>query len=125
MQLHMARLCLNCEEVHDQPTCPVCSSESFAYISRWIPAPERRAHPRQLPSRETADTYRQLLDANRQTSGAMRWVRRGLLGLTAVGIAGWAWGGKRPAAEADLIGDSSSAIGASREQLLKKRNADL
>jgi hypothetical protein len=96
MQLHIARLCLNCEEVHDQPTCPVCSSESFAYISRWIPAPERRTHPRELSSRETADTYRQLLEANRQTqtSGAMRWVRRGVLGLTAVGLARWAWRGK-------------------------------
>lgn len=91
MQLHIARLCLNCQDIHDQQTCPVCSSESFAYISRWIPAPERRTQPRELPSRETADTYRQLLDANRQTSGARRWVKRGVLGLAAVGMAGWAW----------------------------------
>jgi hypothetical protein len=71
MQLHLARLCLNCEDIHDQQTCPICSSESFAYVSRWIPAPEGRTHPRQLPSRETADTYRQLLDAilRRQARG--------------------------------------------------------
>src|SRR5262245_48105645 len=64
VQLHIARLCLDCDEVYDQATCPVCSSESFAYISRWIPAPERRARPRPPPteSRETLDTYRQLLD---------------------------------------------------------------
>ena len=91
MQLHIARLCLNCEDIHDQQTCPVCSSESFAYISRWVPAPERRMHPRELPSRETADTYRQLLDANRQTSGTRRWLKRGVLGLAAVSMAGWAW----------------------------------
>ena len=28
MQLHVARLCLECQEVHDQQTCPACSSES-------------------------------------------------------------------------------------------------
>ena len=91
MQLHVARLCLDCEDIHDQQTCPVCSSESFAYISRWIPAPERRTHPRPLPSREAADAYHQLLDANRQTSGTRRWVKRGVLGLAAISMAGWAW----------------------------------
>jgi hypothetical protein len=91
MQLHVARLCLDCEDIHDQQSCPVCSSESFAYLSRWIPAPERRLQPRPLPSRETADTYRQLLDGNRETSHASRWVKRGVLGLAAVSMAGWAW----------------------------------
>jgi len=94
VQLHIARLCLDCEEIYDQQTCPICSSESFAYISRWIPAPERRARPRPEAAelRETADTYRQLLNPdNAKASGAGRWVKRGVLGLAAVGIAGWAW----------------------------------
>ncbi len=43
MQLRVARLCLDCEEVHDAAQCPVCASETFAYLSRWVPAPERRA----------------------------------------------------------------------------------
>jgi len=43
MQLHVARLCLDCQEVHAETRCPVCASESFAALSRWIPAPERRA----------------------------------------------------------------------------------
>src|SRR5580765_5257271 len=93
MQLRVARLCLDCEEIHDQQICPVCSSESFAYISRWVPAPERRTHPRPVPSHETADTYRQLLDGDRQPGGR-RWIKRGALGLAAVGIAGWLWSRK-------------------------------
>ena len=90
MQLHVARLCLDCEEIHDQQTCPVCSSESFGYITRWIPAPERRTRPRPQPSLEAADTYRQLLNPDPPISTTRRWVKRGVLGLTAVGIAGWA-----------------------------------
>ena len=61
MQLHVARLCLDCQEVHDSQTCPICSSESFAYISRWIPAPERRAAPRAAEPAPQAEMYRQLL----------------------------------------------------------------
>jgi len=91
MQLRVARLCLDCEEVHDQQTCPVCSSESFAYISRWVSAPERRTQARELPSLETADVYRQLLDPNTQKAGTSRWVKRGILGLGVAAIAGWAW----------------------------------
>jgi len=94
MQLHVARLCLDCEDVHDQPTCPQCSSESFAYISRWVPAPERRTQPREMPSRETADIYRQLLNPAPQASGTKRWVTRGIVGLGVAAIAGWAWRGK-------------------------------
>jgi hypothetical protein len=89
MQLHIARLCLDCEEIHDQPACPICASESFAYISRWIHAPERRHYPRPVLPPEAANTYRQLLEADRQPSGAMRWVRRGVFGVAALGMAGW------------------------------------
>lgn len=46
MQLRVARLCLDCEEVHDAQQCPVCASEISAYVSRWVPAPERRTHAR-------------------------------------------------------------------------------
>ena len=43
MQLRSARLCLNCEEVHDAQTCPVCASENFTYLTRWVPAGKRPA----------------------------------------------------------------------------------
>ena len=90
VQLHVARLCLDCDEVYDSQTCPICSSESFAYISRWVPAPERRTQPRQRPSRETADIYRQLLEPKPQRVDSRRWAKRGVLGLGAAVIAGWA-----------------------------------
>jgi len=91
MQLHIARLCLNCDEIHDQSACPICASESFAFISRWVPAPERRHYPRPVRTPEAANTYRQLLDTDRQSSGTMRWVRRGVFGVAALGMAGWVW----------------------------------
>jgi hypothetical protein len=46
MKLRVARLCLDCDELHDGQQCPVCTSEAFAYITRWVPAPERRQRPR-------------------------------------------------------------------------------
>ena len=46
MQLRVARLCLDCEELHDAQQCPVCASETFAYLTKWVPAPERRTHSR-------------------------------------------------------------------------------
>jgi hypothetical protein len=101
MQLRVARLCLDCEEIHDQRTCPVCMSESFAYISRWIPSPEPRKPPPPPPeTQEAADAYRELLapaPSVSSVSGARRWLARGALGLAAVGIAGLAWRQKPPA----------------------------
>jgi hypothetical protein len=93
MQLHVARLCLDCQEVHDGQTCPICSSESFAYISRWIPAPERRLKPRPAESAPQAEMYRQLLAsdrADRASPATSRWLKRGVFGLAAVSAAAWA-----------------------------------
>jgi hypothetical protein len=91
MQLRLARLCLDCEEVHDSLVCPACSSESFAYISRWVPVPERRQRPRpeQEPANSNAETYRQLLAADASQDGITRWVTRGAFGVAALGVAGW------------------------------------
>jgi hypothetical protein len=90
MQLRMARVCLDCEEVHDAQTCPVCASESFAFLTRWVPAPERRKHPRPATSPE-AETYKQLMNQEVSNSPARSWVTRGALGLTMLGLAGWIW----------------------------------
>jgi predicted nucleic acid-binding Zn-ribbon protein len=89
MQLHTARLCLDCQEVHEEQTCPVCGSESFAYISRWIPAPERRATPRPAAEPPEADTYRRLLYPERNQPPASRWLKRGAFGIAAVSAAAW------------------------------------
>jgi len=42
MQLRVARLCLNCEELHADHSCPVCASERYAFLSTWLPVEERR-----------------------------------------------------------------------------------
>jgi hypothetical protein len=89
MQLHTARLCLDCQEVHDGKICPVCGSESFAYISRWIPAPERRLKPRPAEPAPQVEAYRQLLAPDRSQPAAARWLTRGVLGLAAVSAAAW------------------------------------
>jgi hypothetical protein len=46
MQLRIARLCLDCEDIHDSQRCPVCASETFSYLTKWVPVEERRARPR-------------------------------------------------------------------------------
>jgi hypothetical protein len=86
MQLRMARLCLDCEEVHDAQQCPVCASESFAFLTRWIPAPERRLRSRAPEDHPTVEQDR-LAAVRGLTSG--RALTRGLLGVTSLGVLGW------------------------------------
>jgi hypothetical protein len=111
MQLRTARLCLDCEEVHDAMVCPSCASETFTYITRWIPAPERRHRPRATTSPEAemfrslvgkeseAEMFRSLVGKESPASaapqphpsgqGGRRMLKRGAIGLTALGLAGW------------------------------------
>ena len=42
MQLRVARLCLDCEELYVGDACPICASERFAFLSNWLPSEERR-----------------------------------------------------------------------------------
>src|SRR5438876_12430900 len=42
MQLRVARLCLDCEELHVEDACPICASERYAFLSKWLPSEERR-----------------------------------------------------------------------------------
>jgi hypothetical protein len=50
MQLRVARLCLDCEELHVEDSCPVCASERYAFLSRWLPSEERRRWRRPAPA---------------------------------------------------------------------------
>jgi hypothetical protein len=93
MQLRVARLCLDCEELHDAQICPVCGSETFAYISRWIPAPERRQQPRR---QEAVATNHAPPPAAAAPSGKVRWVRRGAVGMAALAAVSWALQRRRP-----------------------------
>lgn len=88
MQLRSARLCLDCEEIHDRPQCPLCTSETFALISRWVPAPDRRTRPRP-ESNPRVEAYRALTDTEARPSNAVRRLKQGVLGLTALGVIGW------------------------------------
>jgi hypothetical protein len=49
MQLRVARLCLDCEELFVGDTCPVCASQRFAFLSSWLPVEERRRWRRAAP----------------------------------------------------------------------------
>lgn len=49
MQLRVARLCLDCEELFVGDICPVCASERFAFLSTWLPVEERRRWRRPAP----------------------------------------------------------------------------
>lgn len=92
MQLRNARLCLDCEEVHDTQQCPVCASETFAFITRWVPAPERRGRPRtETETAEVVDTYRLMLEPERAPSPGWKMMKRGAFGLALFGVAGLMW----------------------------------
>jgi len=99
MQLRNARLCLDCDEIHEEPHCPLCASESFAFIKRWVPASERRARQRQPAEaeidgerRETVTTYKELLASSQEPRlTAWQLVRGGAVSLALLGAAGWMW----------------------------------
>jgi hypothetical protein len=95
MQLRNARLCLDCEDVHDAQQCPMCASETFAFITRWVPAPERRGRPRapEPASPGELQAYRLMLEQEQPPATAPGWkmVKRGALGLALFGVAGWIW----------------------------------
>ena len=85
MQLRRARLCLNCEEVHDAMQCPLCASETFVYLTRWVPAPERRLQPRPA---ETASAPARLPSRGKV-------VGLGIAGLGILGLAQWLTKGRK------------------------------
>lgn len=88
MQLRVARLCLDCEEVHAAPECPVCTSETFVYLTRWVPADERRRVAR--PTNATRPKQQP------PPANGAQWARRGAFGLTALALGRWLWQSTRP-----------------------------
>jgi hypothetical protein len=85
MQLRTARLCLDCDEVHDEYRCPVCASDQFTYLSRWVPAPEKISRPRPSPTPSPeADVYRQIA-RGAPPKPTSSWTKT-LMGVGAAGI---------------------------------------
>jgi hypothetical protein len=103
MRLMNARLCLDCEEVHEEQHCPTCSSESFAFLTRWVTPSDVAAEPSPSPSprttrppdpvgrREQVDAYRQILNPVQPPPKHGRLVARGALGLALLGVARLVW----------------------------------
>jgi hypothetical protein len=102
MRLDAARLCLDCEEIHDNQVCPSCGSEAFAFLTRWVkpaqPAdgsphpetPDTARATRAKPDAEHLDAWRRILEG-KPAAGRGAVVTRGLLGLAAMGLVGWAF----------------------------------
>ena len=111
MQLQLARLCLDCEEVHDAQQCPVCASETFAAMTRWVPTAERRGRPRPTIAPE-AGVYQAFAGGKTPPSRGHRLLKQGALGLTAVGLIGWFLRssklGPKPGVDADGVAGSSA-----------------
>ncbi len=68
MPLEKARLCLECDTVHDLPACPQCGSSAFFYLANWIKPKEP---PRPEPSAKKP--------AATQPPKKRHWLRNSLL----------------------------------------------
>lgn len=67
MQLRVARLCLDCEELFVGDSCPVCASQHYAFLSQWLPVEERRKWRRApVGAPEPARGVQRLLRAGRR-----------------------------------------------------------
>ena len=102
MRLRHARLCLDCEEIHAASHCPVCASESFAYVSRWIPpgATRTEARPSGIAAHPSTTAANPEIDA---AAGSLprkpkrrRWVRRGAAGVALIALTRVLWEASRP-----------------------------
>jgi hypothetical protein len=99
MRLSVARLCLDCEEVHESDTCPVCGSETFAFVKRWVPASSTAAKSnppvlQQSPqgrSVEQLETYDQLLKPSPGRTRKRGFIAGGALGLAVLGATRLIW----------------------------------
>jgi hypothetical protein len=85
MQLRKARLCLDCEELHDSEQCPICASEAFAFLTRWIPVDERRSR-RRPPAPPP----------NQVQHDVSRYLKGGVMGLALLAAGRWLWQSTRP-----------------------------
>ena len=95
MHLSVARLCLDCQEIHDDDRCPVCTSEAFGFITRWVkvepPPGQFSRNGAQAVDAARVDSYRQILNPRTKRSTAARWLRKGGLVVAAGYLARLGW----------------------------------
>ena len=94
MHLSVARLCLDCQEIHDLDRCPVCTSEAFGFITRWVkvdPAPRHVSPEDNRADASRIDGYREMLNPQPRGSRTARWLRRGGILMAAGYLARWGW----------------------------------
>jgi hypothetical protein len=96
MQLSVARLCLDCQEIHENDRCPICTSEAFAFMTRWVKvdAPAQGPSTREKPADRTqkADAYRRILSpAPQRTTTPARWLRKAGIVVATGYLARWGW----------------------------------
>jgi len=87
MQLRVARLCLDCEELHTEDRCPRCISEHWALVSTWLPVEERRRFRR--PSSQSSESRK------RGVGGILESISRWIEGGTVVDAPGGRWATRR------------------------------
>jgi hypothetical protein len=102
MQLREARLCLDCEELHTMERCPVCASEAFAFVTRWLPVDERRQRARRPSTSASAAP----------SSRGAKLLKAATAGVALATAAQWLWRAlptqpPDPTAERRLPGDAS------------------
>ena len=95
MQLSVARLCLDCQEIHEHDRCPVCTSEAFGFMTRWVkvdgaaPGPTTPEHSAQRTSK--ADAYRRILSPAPKRSTSGKWLRKAGIVVATGYLARWGW----------------------------------
>ena len=98
MQLRRARLCLDCEELHEEPHCPVCASEAFVYLTRWLPVDDLRSRKRRLARPRPGAA---------PPSRVSRLVKGGAVGLAVYATARWLWRTPTGDSSAQPLGDDN------------------
>ena len=108
MKLDVARLCLDCDEIHEDQICPACSSEAFAFSRAGsrppgntgsnggaAPPVVQPAATHQARTPEQIEAFRQLIEGKPEKRPVAASSTKGVVGLAAVSLLGWAWRARR------------------------------
>ncbi len=125
MQLQSARLCLDCDEVHDAQQCPHVRVGDLRVHHPLGAVPDRPDRPQKRPrkpgrrrARKRSVRIARCFNPNR-SGGKWRTIRRGAVGLALFGIAGWLWRkNNRPSAGGRVHDDETTSSRREAEECL-------